>query len=214
MPGNLVSGKRGNHTEGSAAYQKAQAQIVYSCTFGANRFKLAQYGIKEKTYTINRDLVSLAKKAVGPKVMVAGDIGPTGLFVEPFGPLAFEEAVDAFKEQVRGLIDGGCDLIVIETMIDIQEARAALLAVKETRDIFTIVSMTYEKDGHTLNGTDPVSALITLQSLGADAVGCNCSTGPEKMVEFIAAHEASRYSAAHCQAQCRNASPGKRENYF
>src|SRR4030065_34941 len=94
---------------------------------------------------------------------------------------------DAFKEPVRGLIDGGCDLIVIETMIDIQETRAALLAVKEIKDIFTIVSMTYEEDAHTLSGTDPVSALITLQSLGADAVGCNCSTGPEKMVDLIAA---------------------------
>jgi 5-methyltetrahydrofolate--homocysteine methyltransferase len=170
-----------------ASYQKAGAQIVYSCTFGANRFKLQQYGIQEDVRWINCELVRLTKQACGKKALVAGDIGPTGLFIEPFGPLAFEEAVDAFKEQVRGLIDGGCDLIVIETMIDIQEARAALLAVKETKNIFTIVSMTYEKDGHTLGGTDPVSALITLQSLGADAVGCNCSTGPEKMLEFIAA---------------------------
>ena len=170
-----------------ASYQKAGAQIVYTCTFGANRFKLKQYGVKENSYQINYELARLAKLAVDKKALVAGDIGPTGLFIEPFGPLAFEEAVDAFKEQVRGLIDGGCDLIVIETMIDIQEARAALLAVKEIKDIFTIVSMTYEKDGHTLGGTDPVTALITLQSLGANAVGCNCSTGPEKMVEFIAA---------------------------
>ena len=168
-----------------ASYKLAGAQIVYSCTFGANRFKLEEYGNKGNTYQINSDLVRLAKQAVGKKALVAGDIGPTGLFVEPFGSLAFEEAVDAFKEQVRGLIDGGCDLIVIETMIDIQETRAALLAVKEIQDIFTIVSMTYEKDGHTLNGTDPISALITLQSLGADAVGCNCSCGPEKMLEFI-----------------------------
>jgi len=170
-----------------SSYQKAGAQIVYTCTFGANRFKLKQHGIKESSYQINNELARLAKLAVGKKTMVAGDIGPTGLFIEPFGTLAFEEAVDAFKEQARGLIDGGCDLIVIETMIDIQEARAALLAVKEIKDIFTIVSMTYEKDGHTLNGTDPVTALITLQSLGANAVGCNCSTGPEKMVDFIAA---------------------------
>ncbi|MGV8057657.1 MAG: homocysteine S-methyltransferase family protein [Smithellaceae bacterium] len=168
-----------------ASYKLAGAQIVYSCTFGANRFKLAEYGAGENTYQINRDLVGLAKNALGKNVLVAGDIGPTGLFVEPFGPLGFEEAVAAYKEQVRGLIDGGCDLIVIETMIDIQETRAALLAVKETKDIFTIVSMTFEKDGHTLNGTDPVSSLITLQSLGADAVGCNCSCGPEKMLEFI-----------------------------
>jgi 5-methyltetrahydrofolate--homocysteine methyltransferase len=170
-----------------SSYQKAGAQIVYTCTFGANRFKLKQHGIKESSYQINNELARLAKLAVGKKTLVAGDIGPTGLFIEPFGTLAFEEAVDAFKEQARGLIDGGCDLIVIETMIDIQEARAALLAVKEIKDIFTIVSMTYEKDGHTLNGTDPVTALITLQSLGANAVGCNCSTGPEKMVDFIAA---------------------------
>ena len=169
-----------------ASYTLAQAQIIYSCTFGANSFKLAQYGIKENTYQINKDLVRLARQAAGKKILIAGGIGPTGLFIEPFGPLGFEEAVAAYKEQARGLIDGGCDLIVIETMIDIQEARAALLAVKETKNIFTIVCMTYEKDGHTLNGTDPVSALITLQSLGADVVGCNCSTGPEKMLEFIA----------------------------
>ena len=170
-----------------ASYQKAGSEIVYTCSFGANRFKLQQFGIKENAYQINNELARLAKQAVGKKALVAGDVGPTGLFIEPFGTLPFEEAVDVFKEQVRGLIDGGCDLIVIETMIDIQEARAALLAVKETKNIFTMVSMTYEKDGHTLNGTDPVTALITLQSLGANAVGCNCSTGPEKMVDFIAA---------------------------
>jgi 5-methyltetrahydrofolate--homocysteine methyltransferase len=170
-----------------ASYQKAGAQIVYTCTFGANRFKLQQHNVQEDPYQINFELARLAKRVCGRKTLVAGDIGPTGLFIEPFGPLAFEEAVDTFKEQARGLIDGGCDLIVIETMIDIQEARAALIAVQEIKNIFTIVSMTYEKDGHTLGGTDPVTALITLQSLGADAVGCNCSTGPEKMVEFIAA---------------------------
>jgi 5-methyltetrahydrofolate--homocysteine methyltransferase len=167
------------------SYKRAGANIVYSCTLGAGRFKLMQYGVRESVYQINRDLVCLARQTAGRSVLVAGDIGPTGLFVEPFGPLGFEAAVEAFKEQVRGLLDGGCDLIVIETMIDIQETRAALLAVKETTDIFTIACMTYEDDGHTLNGTDPISALITLQSLGADTVGCNCSTGPEKMLEFI-----------------------------
>ena len=170
-----------------ASYQKAGAQVVYTCTFGANRFKLKQYGVKKDVYSVNLELARLAKQACRKKALVAGDIGPTGLFIEPFGPLAFEEAVDAFKEQARGLIDGGCDLIVIETMIDIQETRAALLAVKELSDIFTMVSMTFEKDGHTLGGTPPVSALITLQSLGADVVGCNCSAGPEQMVEFLAA---------------------------
>ncbi len=170
-----------------ASYQKAGAHVVYTCTFGANRFKLKQYGVKKDVYSVNLELARLARQACRGKALVAGDIGPTGLFIEPFGPLGFEEAVDAFKEQARGLIDGGCDLIVIETMIDIQETRAALLAVRELSDIFTMVSMTFEKDGHTLGGTPPESALITLQSLGADAVGCNCSAGPEQMVEFIAA---------------------------
>ena len=170
-----------------ASYQKAGSQIIFTCTFGANRFKLKQYGIKKDVYEVNIKLARLAREVSGKKNLVAGDIGPTGLFIEPFGTLAFEEAVDTFKEQARGLIDGGCDLIVIETMIDIQEARAALLAVKELADIFTIVSMTYEKDGHTLGGTPPQSALVTLQSLGANAVGCNCSAGPEQMIDFIKA---------------------------
>ena len=170
-----------------ASYVSAGAQVVYTCTFGANRFKLGQFGVKKDVYAVNRELALLARKACGKKALVAGDIGPTGLFIEPFGPLAFEEAVAAFKEQARGLIDGGCDMIVIETMIDIQEARAALVAVKELADIFTLVSMTYEPDGHTLGGTPPAAALVTLQSLGANAVGCNCSAGPEQMVDFIAA---------------------------
>ncbi|MFH1238697.1 MAG: homocysteine S-methyltransferase family protein, partial [bacterium] len=165
-------------------YQKAGADIVYACTFGANRLKLRQYG-RYNALDVNKQLALLAKKAVENKALVAGDIGSTGKFIEPFGALGFEEAVSIFKEQVKGLLQGGVDLFVIETMMDIQEARAALIAVKELTDKFTIVTMTYEKDGRTLNGTDPVSALITLQSLGAEAVGCNCSTGPKDMIPFI-----------------------------
>lgn len=167
-------------------YRDAGADMVYTCTFGGNRLKLSEYGIND-VKEINRKLAVLSRQAVGSGVLVAGDIGPTGRFVEPFGDLPFEEAVAVFKEQVAGLVAGGVDLFVIETMMDIQEARAALLAVKETGDYFTIVTMTYEPDGRTLNGTDPVTALITLQSLGADAVGCNCSAGPEAMMEWIGA---------------------------
>ncbi len=168
------------------AYRQVGSDIVYTCTFGANRYKLAQYGAQQVRET-NRELARIARNAVGPRTLVAGDIGPTGHFVEPFGDLPFEEAVAAFSEQVRGLAEGGVDLFVIETMMDIQEARAALLAVKKTCPAFTLVTLTYEAGGRTLNGTDPVSALITLQSLGADAVGCNCSTGPEAMLAFIEA---------------------------
>lgn len=167
-------------------YLDAGSDIIYTCTFGANRFKLAEYGSAD-VRQVNRTLAALARKEAGKKGLVAGDIGPTGRFIEPFGDLSFDDAVNCFKEQAQGLLEGGVDLFVIETMIDIQEARAALIAVKEISRLFSMVTMTFEQTGRTLNGTDPVSALITLQSLGADAVGCNCSTGPEEMVLNIRA---------------------------
>ncbi|MDP8233282.1 MAG: homocysteine S-methyltransferase family protein [Candidatus Saelkia tenebricola] len=165
-------------------YSQAGADIIYTSTFGSNRIKLAQYGISD-VISVNKKLAQLAKKSVSNGVMVAGDISSTGKLVKPFGAFEFEDAVNVFKEQVKGLLQGKVDLFVIETMMDIQEARAALLAVKELSDKFVIVTMTYDKNGRTLSGTDPVTALITLQSLGADAVGCNCSTGPRDMLKII-----------------------------
>ena len=167
-------------------YARAGCDVVYTCTFGANRFKLGQYGASDAR-SVNRRLALIAKEALRGKALIAGDIGPTGHFIQPFGEVDFEEAVAAFKEQVLGLLEGGVNCFVIETMMDIQEARAALVAVKETCDLFTMVTMTFERDGRTLNGTDPLTALTTLQALGADAVGCNCSTGPDDMVSFIGA---------------------------
>ena len=164
-------------------YVRAGSDVIYTATFGANRIKLNR--TKNNTVLINRKLAEISRKAAGNKVLVAGDIGPTGRFIKPFGSLDFEDGVAVFKEQVKGLLLGGVDIFAIETMIDIQEARAALLAVRELSDKFTIVTMSYEKDGRTLNGTDPLSALITLQSLGADAVGSNCSRGPYEMIKIL-----------------------------
>lgn len=169
-----------------ADYQKAGAQIIYTATFGANRLKLGHYNVRQVRH-INKKLALLAKAGAGKKAFVCGDISSTGHFVKPFGTLDFEEAVNIYKEQVQGLLDGGVDMFAIETMMDIQEARAALIAVKELTDKFVMVTLTFEESGRTLNGTDAVSALITLQSLGADAVGCNCSTGPAAMVALIKA---------------------------
>lgn len=169
-----------------AAYRAAGADLVYTATFGANRLKLGQYGVTN-VRQINRTMAAVAKGAVGPQGLVLGDIGPTGHFVEPFGDLPFDEAVALFREQAEGLLEGGVDGFVIETMMDIQEARAALVAVREVSERFVLVTMTYEKHGRTLNGTDPIAALVTLQSLGADAVGCNCSAGPEAMLAMIRA---------------------------
>ncbi|MDP8215972.1 MAG: homocysteine S-methyltransferase family protein [Candidatus Kaelpia imicola] len=166
------------------SYIEAGSDVIYSATFGANRVKLGDKKINISE--LNKKLALIAKDAAGSgETLVAGDISSTGKFVKPFGELDFNQAVDIFKEQVRGLIEAGVDLFAIETMMDIQEARAALIAVREISDKFTIVTMSYEKSGRTLNGTDPLSALITLESLGASAVGANCSSGPEDMKSII-----------------------------
>ncbi len=167
------------------AYMEAGSDIVYSCTFGANRFKLEEFGLENEVFELNKKLVEISKKSVGDKCLVAGDMAPTGKFVEPFGDTSFEKCVDVYKEQVKGLIAGGVDLFVIETMLDIQETRAALIAVRELSDLPVMISLTFSEDQRTLTGTDPVSALITLQSLGASAFGCNCSTGPKEMLKVI-----------------------------
>jgi len=167
-----------------AGYASAGSNIIYAPTFGANRVKLAEFGLEDRLYEINTTLTKNSIASCG-SAFVFGDLAPTGRFVEPFGDMPFEEAVDVYTEQARALLDAGVSGFVIETMLDIQEARAALIAVKELCDLPVMVSMTYESDGRTLNGTDPVSALITLQSLGADAVGCNCSTGPDDMLKII-----------------------------
>ncbi len=169
------------------SYLRAGAEILFTCSLGGTRTKLLRYGAGNRVREINRDLAAATKSIVGVKGLVAGDIGPTGELMEPVGELDFEECVTIYKEQVSGLLEGGADLFVIETMMDIREARAALIAVKESCSLPVFVSMSYDEKGRTLTGTDPVTALITLQSLGADAVGCNCSTGPEPMVGHIAA---------------------------
>jgi 5-methyltetrahydrofolate--homocysteine methyltransferase len=165
-------------------YISAGSQIIYTPTFGANRCKLENFGLEKRVYEINFKLAEMSKKNASG-ALIFGDIAPTGKFIEPFGDLEFDAAVEIFKEQAQALLDAGVDGFVIETMLDIQEARAALIAVKELCDLPVIVSMTYEKDGRTLNATDPLSALVTLQSLGADVVGCNCSTGPTDMLNII-----------------------------
>ncbi len=167
------------------SYVDAGSDIIYTCTFGANKIKLKTYELEKQTEEINFKLIKLAKESAGTKSLVAGSIGPTGKFIEPVGDLSFDEAKDVFAEQVGAMAEAGADLLVIETMMDIQEARAALIAAKEICALPVIVSMTYAEDNRTLTGTDPLSALITLQSLGADVVGTNCGFGPDKMIQII-----------------------------
>ena len=168
------------------AYADAGSNIVYAPTFGANPCKLAEFGLKDSCRELNARLVKISREAVGDRAFVFGDIAPTGLLVEPYGELLFEDCVNCYKEQIRGLVDGGADGFAIETMMDLQECRAALLAVRETApDRPVIVTMTFDESGKSLTGCDPVSALVCLQELGADAFGCNCSVGPEAMARII-----------------------------
>lgn len=173
--------------EALSQYVAAGASVIYTPTLGANPIKLKEYGLEKDTFAINRELAALARRAAEGRALVAGDISMTGEYVEPFGELRFEEAVRCFRQQIEGLIAGGVDLLVIETMMDIQEARAAMIAAKETCALPVWVTMSFSEDGRTLTGTDPATAAITLQSLGADAAGCNCSAGPDTMVSFIEA---------------------------
>ncbi len=168
-----------------SAYREAGTKILYTFTFGGSSLKLEDYGLSEQTYEINRRLAAITREAGGGACLTAGDISSCGALLAPFGQISFEESVESFKAQIKGLIDGGVDLFVIETMMDLQEARAALIAVRELSDLPVMATLTFEPGGRTLMGTDPVSGLVTLQSLGADAVGCNCSGGPAEMVEII-----------------------------
>lgn len=136
---------------------------------------------------MNRKLVALSKEAAkGTNALVAGDLTMTGEQLYPLGDLMFEDLVDVYKEQAKIIADAGADLFVVETMMSLQECRAAVLAIREVCDLPVMVSLTYNEDGRTLYGTDPVTAVVVMQSLGADAVGMNCSTGPEAMLEPIA----------------------------
>ncbi len=161
------------------AYVDAGAQIINTNTFGANREKLAR--TDKAVDEVVSASVAVARKAADGRALVALDIGPIGQLLEPTGTLAFEQAVDIFKETIPAGVNAGVDLIFIETITDLQEARAALLAAKETCDLPVMVTMTYEARCRTFLGHSPASAALTLEGMGADAIGVNCSLGPREM---------------------------------
>ena len=167
------------------AYIKAGADIIETNTFGANRLKLEHYGLADKAREINIAAVQAAKAVAGKQAQVAGSMGPTGRFIAPLGDLSFDEAYDVFFEQAVALATGGADYLLIETCIDLQEMRAALLAAKAATKLPVICQMSYSEDGRTVSGTDPQTAAITLEALGADIIGANCSLGPEQLIPII-----------------------------
>ncbi|WP_068550686.1 homocysteine S-methyltransferase family protein [Thermosulfidibacter takaii] len=165
------------------AYIEAGAEIIETNSFGLSRIKLANYGMQDKAYQLSYLAAKIARKAAkGTKVLVAGSVGPLGKLLKPIGDISFVEAYEAFREQIKGLKDGGADLIFVETMSDLREAKAAIIAAKDLRmPVFAM--MTFQDNGKTLLGVTPEAAAVALEAMGVEALGANCSTGPELMLK-------------------------------
>jgi len=171
-------------------YIKAGSNILYAPTFTANRIKLSEYNLQDNIIEINQTLVSITKEAINDlnmtgKVFVAGNLSMTGIQVEPVGNYPFEDLIDVYKEQVKILAETGVDLIVVETMLSLQETRAAVIACKETCNLPIMATLTFEKDGRTLYGTDAKTVAVVLSNLGVSAIGANCSAGPSMLANIV-----------------------------
>ena len=169
-------------------YIEAGAQLVITNTFGANRFKLMKHGLAEDVKDINRAGVELARRAVAASfkdVLVAGDIGPLGVRIAPYGRVKPEEARAAFAEQILALTEAGADLIVIETMSDLYEIQEAIKAAKQTSALPVVASVTFTRDDRTLLGDEPMKVARKLKEAGADVIGVNCSGGPSQLLRIL-----------------------------
>jgi len=170
-------------------YIDAGAQIILTNTFGANRYKLAQHGLEHQVKEINQAAVALARevaRSTDETVLIAGDVGPLGVRLAPFGRVQPEQARVAFAEQIDALASAGIDLIVIETMADLYEVREAILAAREVAPHLPLVaSMTFTRDDRTLLGDDPVKVAQRIWEAGADLIGVNCSGGPNQLLRIL-----------------------------
>lgn len=169
-------------------YIEAGSDIIYAATFGANRIRLASQGLENEIVRLNTIPVQIARQVTTPGVsIVAGDISMTTLMPDFDDPDERREITDVFREQIRILVNAGCEVLVIETMINADEALAALHAAREECDLPVMVTLTFEENGRTLYGNTPAESAKALAEAGADAIGANCSTGPDKMLPVIEA---------------------------
>ena len=168
-------------------YVKAGAEILETNTFGANRQRLAAFGLAEKLAAINQAGVRLAREAAGASAFVAGAIGPLGVQIEPLGPMSFAEARSIFREQAAALVEAGIDLVVLETFLDISEIREAALAVREVAgdEIVIVAQVTIDDEGMLPEGGDADTFTTTLDALPVDVIGLNCSVGPKAMLDTL-----------------------------
>jgi 5-methyltetrahydrofolate--homocysteine methyltransferase len=171
------------------AYFDAGAQVMLTNTFGGNRYRLMLHNSQDRVEEVNHAAAVILREVVtknGDKALVAGDIGPSGQVLTPYGELSFQEAKEGFAQQAEALISGGVDLIWIETMSDLEEVRAAVEGTRQfSADIPIVTTMTFDTHGHTMMGVSPEQALETLSSLGPEALGGNCGNGPDEIIEVI-----------------------------
>jgi len=168
-----------------SAYSDAGAEILETNTFGANRLRLHQHGLGDKTRDINRAGAALAREVAGDDLYVAGSIGPLGVRIEPYGPTALEEAREFFREQAGALAEGGADVLLVETFSDLAEVEQAVLGCRDAADLPVIAQMTVYTDGNTVYGYDPARIARHLEDVGADVIGLNCSVGPAIILKAI-----------------------------
>src|SRR3990172_5697354 len=169
-------------------YIRAGSELIETNTFGANRFRLAAHGAAETARQVNRAGAQLARNAreeVGEAVFVAGAIGPLGMPVAPLGTIAREDALEAYVEQVEGLVEGGVDLLLIETQTDLEEMKLAIQAVRRITNPPLVAQMTFTEEGRTLYGAYPEDVARAVQGLGVDVLGANCSVGPQALLEIV-----------------------------
>lgn len=167
------------------AYIEAGSQVIYAPTFGGNRRNLQQHGLEDRIVEINHTLVSYSREVAGERVFVAGDITTSGQFVTAEGEYTYEDAFEMYKEQIQILQEAGVDLLAAETMINIEETLAAVDAANAVCQLPIMCTMTVEADGSIFSGGNAVEAAVALESAGADAVGINCSVGPDQLVSVV-----------------------------
>ena len=167
-------------TELQKAYQQAGSQIVYAPTFSANKISLANHGLEEQVYRLNKQLVQISRSAVGTDCMVAGDLTTTGK-----QDAEYEALLEAYKEQISAQLEAGVDLLVAETMLGVTEPMAVLDAARELCDLPVMCTLTVESDGSLFFGGNIYDAAELLEEMGADAVGINCSPGPDQLLSVV-----------------------------
>ena len=168
-----------------SAYKAAGSDMVYAPTFCANRIALSGYGLQDDVSRMNRELVALSKKAVGSGVLVAGDMTTTGKPADPEDSDGYQQLLDAYREQAEALISAGADLIGVETMMGVNECVAAIEAIRSLGDIAVICTLSVQSDGQCYFDGSVFAAAEILEALGTDAIGVNCSTGPDQLESVI-----------------------------